>query len=149
VPSAIAPSRVGYFRERSPVAIESGFPTGKVLPAGDDDVDECGIEFNTVTDPLARLGGDQSRSASQEGFVHGISSIRVIDDGPAHDLDRLLAGVTRSRLIVFPVDLPECGLVIGALPVGRLPFPDRVITRLMLPVVVAAGDRIALFAPDE
>ena len=80
---------------------------GEGLPAPDGDIDVAGLEFHPQTDPAGRLRGDQGRAAAEERLVDGLAGLTVVEDRPAHALDRLLRAVFGLGVLILAGDTPS------------------------------------------
>ena len=91
-------ARVTYFVEWFAVRLKHRPFARHSLPALDDRVDVTGVDLDAVTDAVHRVGGNECRSRAEERIVDDPALFGVVQDGPAHELDRLLCTVT-SRSI--------------------------------------------------
>src|SRR5271169_3094337 len=128
---------------------------GEALPALHDDVDIGAIELEATACPAGHLGGDDARARAEKGIVDRLPGAAVVDDRPAHALDRLLGAVPPALLApwvaerVVVADLPHRGLGAVALPVALPTLTHRVPAGFMLPMVVATAQREVLLGPDN
>ena len=122
---------------------------GEALPALDRDVDVSRVEFDAEANPPRRLGRDQRGARAHEWLVDRLTRRTVVEDRPAHALDRLLGPVDGLGVLVPAGDLPERRLLAIPGPVPLAAFADSVKARFMLPVIIASAQHQAFFGPDE
>src|SRR5690606_9137355 len=105
--------------------------------------------------PLGVLRRDHRGAGAEERIVDRLARLGVVEDRPAHHLDRLLGRVDGLAVLLVAAeragvgDLPDGRLLAVAEPVAGLPLADRVPAGLMGPVIMAAGDREVLLHPYD
>src|SRR5262245_52958065 len=133
----------------------NGTLTSELLPACDRGLDVPRVEIHRVADAPGLLCGDHGGAAADERAVDGVTGSGVIEERGLEQRDGLLGGVTGGRVVGCTV--AAHGVQIGNGPHRRLtavaqpasPAANRVPTRLMLPVVVAAAQREVLLDPND
>ncbi len=120
---------------------------GKGLPAAYCDIYEDWIDFDTVANAPGRLSRNQGRAATQERLIDRLARIAVVQDWPAHALNRLLRGVLGLDILSAGRNAPERRLFAITGPIAL--FADGVPTRLVLPVVVALTHDQPFFGPSN
>src|ERR1017187_7411318 len=141
--------------KRPPVAVERRLLSAEPLPPEHRHVDILRIDIHAVADSPSALGGDQGAATSQERVVASLPRTRVVENRPAHELDRLLSAM--AGCFVFRCALPAKRIQVRYLPDSRLraiaapvtsfTSSDHIPARLMAPVVRAAGDGEVLLHP--
>src|SRR5690606_18160533 len=108
-----------HVRKGSIAAVEDRGRSRERLPPLDDDVAVARVDLHREADASDALRGDDGRAAAGEGLVDVIAALAVVDDRPAHALDRLLRAVCgRFVLVAAAADRPQGRLVARALPVS-------------------------------
>src|SRR6266478_7316724 len=141
--------------EGSAVPCQCGLLARYLLPAAHNHIDVAGIDVDAVADPLQQFTRDQGCPRAKERIVNQVSALGVVQNGPTHQLDRLLCSVPRRNLFAVT---PE-GVQIGNLPQGRLravsapvglaSFSDCKKTGFVLPVVRTSTHHKVLLGPDN
>ncbi len=84
---------------------------------------------------------------SQERIVNDVFLAGVVQNGTAHDLDRLLGAMAGSRLLagtskgIQICNFPNGGLLAITAPVRRFTLAHRIPAGFMLPVKISATQR--------
>src|ERR1019366_3457381 len=100
--------------ERSAIAVKAGLFRGDVRPPLTDYVAVLRIDLDAIADAFGDFRGRQGRPRSQERLIHQFPTLRVIQDRPPHELDRLLGPVAGD--LIFGVAVPAEGIQVGHLP---------------------------------
>src|ERR1035441_7537642 len=87
-----SPAFLGDHLERSPIALQRGVLAGQGLPALDNDVNVLRVEFQPVADALGEFGGSERGTRSEEGLVHQLAALQMVQDGAAKQFDGFLRG---------------------------------------------------------
>src|SRR5579885_828751 len=119
------------------------------LPALDDNVAIARVDFEREANAANRVGSNQGRARSGEGFVDPITFGAVVHDRPAHALDGLLRPVFGGLVVFAGGDGPQSGLIARALPVAGGSLSHRVEARFVLPVIVTATEHQAWLRPYD
>src|SRR5215831_1515804 len=130
-------------------------PPGEGLPASHDDIDIGRADLKAAADAAGHFGGDQARARTEKRVIDQLAGPAVVDNRPAHALDRLLRGVPPAlfalaiakRIVVG--DLPHGGLLATPLPVASLALAHRVPAGFMTPMVVASAQCEMRLGPDD
>src|ERR1700693_1796573 len=129
-------------------------PSGEVLPTGYRDVGKGGVCFARVPARRGLLGRDDRGARAAEWLVEALAGLQVVLDRAHVERDRLLRRVVdfllrRARHEHFRARrVPDRALVAAAAE-GLSPLLPRVPARLVLPVVVLAGESEVRFPPDD
>src|SRR5207245_1673268 len=118
-------------------------------------IDVVRINVDRKTDPLGELSGDERCSGTEKGVVYDFACARVIENRPAHQLQRFLCAVSCGFLIPITSkgievgNFPQRGLLSITGPVRAFALAHGVPAGLMLPVIIAPPDREMLLSPDD
>jgi len=127
----------------SSVTLKHSLISCELLPTTHDDIDVSWIDIEAVAKAIRLLCGDQRCAGSEEGIVDDVTGSGIIEDRPAHQLDRFLRAVaggffalTADRIHVG--NLPDCGLASIAAPMCRFADTHCVPTGFVLPMIISA-----------
>jgi hypothetical protein len=101
VPVSGLPQALGLdLIEATTVPVERGGLFCELLPPAYDEVHVFGLNLEATANSLRQFCGQERTPGSQERVIDCLPTFGVIQDGAAHELDRLLGSMARRRFFL-------------------------------------------------
>src|SRR5262249_18832261 len=107
-----------------------------------------------VADPVGHLGGRQRGATAEKWVINDFTALEVVQDRPAHQVDRLLRRMIEFVLAAAAHDelrgwrYPNGGILAGLTEPGSVRLPREPARLMLKPVKRSCQDR-ARFIPDD